>query len=75
MTQLNILHLFQATTCLFEVNKVIKSEPGCCCGLENILEWKGSETVLTGHGEDDFVQIIKENSQVKITIRKENFIL
>jgi len=60
---------------LFIVDNEIKSEPGCCCGLEDISEWKDSETVITGHGEDDFVYIHKENSQVNISIRTENFIL
>jgi len=60
---------------LLVVDNVVKSEPGCCCGLEDILDWKDSATVITGHGEDDFVYINKENAQVNITIRKENFIL
>ncbi len=60
---------------LFVVDNEIKSEPSCCCGLEDILEWKDSETVITGHADDDFVYILKENSQVNISIKKENFIL
>ncbi len=60
---------------LFVVNNEIKSEPGCCCGLEDILEWKESETVVTGHGDDDFVYIHKKNSKVNISIRKEKFSL
>ncbi|MFK7983296.1 MAG: hypothetical protein AB8G86_25165 [Saprospiraceae bacterium] len=60
---------------LFEVNQVIKSEPGCCCGLENILNWKDDETVLTGHGDDDFVHITRKNAQVEISIKQEIFIL
>ena len=60
---------------LFVVNNEIKSEPGCCCGLEDISEWKDSETIVTGHCDDDFVYIHKENSQVNISIKKEKFIL
>ena len=60
---------------LFEVNQVIKSEPGCCCGLENILDWKDAETVLTGHGDNDVVQIVRKNAQVEILIEKEVFLL
>lgn len=60
---------------LFVVDNEIKSEPGCCCGLEDISEWKDSETVVTGHGDDDFVYIHKENSKVNISIRKEKFSL
>ena len=60
---------------LFVVNNEIKSEPGCCCGLEDISEWKDSETIATGHGDDDFVYIHKKNSQVNISIKKEKFVL
>ena len=60
---------------LFVVNNKIKSEPSCCCGLEDISEWKNSETVITGHGAEDFVQINKMNSQVNISIRKEKLLL
>ena len=60
---------------VFEVNKVIKSRPICCCGLEDIIEWKDAQTIWTGHGKDDFVQIVKDNTQVEIIINKETFLL
>lgn len=60
---------------LFKINQVIKSEPGCCCGLEDILDWKGSETVLTGHDDDDIVYITRKNGQVEVSIKKETFLL
>jgi|GEM_PF-6269380 len=60
---------------LFVVNNKIKSEPGCCCGLENIIEWKDSSRILTGHGNDDFVDINRTNSQVKVSIKKEVFLI
>lgn len=60
---------------LFIVNEHIKSEPGCCCGLEDISEWKEANTVLTGHGDDDFVHINRTATQVDLTINKEIFSL
>ena len=60
---------------LFEVNKVVKSEPGCCCGLEDILEWKESGTLLTGHGDDDFIHISRMDAHVEVLINKEKFVL
>lgn len=60
---------------LFVVEDEVKSEPGCCCGLEDIADWKEGETVITGHGDDDYVYIHKENSQVKVSIREEAFLL
>ena len=60
---------------LFEVNNEVKSEPGCCCGLEDILDWKYSDIVTTGHGDDDYVHINRSESRVNISIRNEIFTL
>lgn len=60
---------------LFVVKNEVKSEPGCCCGLEDISEWKDSGRILTGHGDDEFVDINRKNSQVEVSIKKEIFLL
>lgn len=60
---------------LFVVDDEIKSEPICCCGLENIIDWKNSETLTIGHEEDDFVYIQKKDHQVEISIKEEVFIV
>lgn len=60
---------------LFIVNDEIKSKPGCCCGLEDILEWKDSVTLPQGHGENDLVYIDRNKSFTEIKIQEEAFLI
>ncbi|MFK7907806.1 MAG: hypothetical protein AB8B69_21930 [Chitinophagales bacterium] len=55
---------------LFVVDGVIKSEPGCCSGLETIRDWEDAleyETkteVWTGHDKEGIVHMEAEYSQM-----------
>jgi len=56
---------------LLMVDNIVKSQPGCCCGLENIIEWKEATTVFTGHEADDLVYINRQNTKIEISIKQE----
>jgi len=63
---------------LFTVNGEIKAEPGCCCGLESIGDWKDvmeskSGQVWMGHDIDAYVNFTVENNDIQFEINDEKF--
>lgn len=59
---------------LCKVDGLIKSRPGCCCGLEDLVDWKEGDRVHTGHGPNDIVDIFRHTSAIiELVILEERF--
>lgn len=65
---------------LFTINEKIIAEPGCCCGLESISDWKDvitskSGQVWTGHNIDTYVNFTVENNEIQFEVNDEVFFI
>ena len=64
---------------LFVVNGTIMSRPGCCSGLETIIEWEeaiesSTKTgVWTGHDKEGIIHIEGGNPQLKVWVDEKIF--
>lgn len=65
---------------LFTVDNRILAEPGCCCGLESIMDWKAvlkskSGQVWTGHDVNSYVNFNIKKGKVQFEVNQETYII